>query len=259
MNDKNSNQYYRLPVLDGLEFLHAKNHKVSFPFHSHPTFNITLILDQTFSTKLSSSQLIQAPKGSIFITNPDEVHATICENKSGNSFYTFYIAPDVLKRLNHNKAVFFNDRTIYDAALFEALYFVAQNFDNRDFAFEQQLLPLLKRLVAHHSNEIPFLDKETQLLRKFIEEETFEKFSLEQTARKFGLDKYKFLRLFKYETGLTPNNFIILQRIEKSKKLLQSQNDLLDIALETGFYDATHFCRHFKKVTGISPSTFRNA
>ncbi|WP_309641406.1 AraC family transcriptional regulator [Flavobacterium sp.] len=258
MLDKNHNQYYRSPILDGLEFLHAKNHKISFPFHSHPTFNITLILDHPFATKLAD-RLMHAPKGSLFISNPDEVHATLCETQLGNSFYTFYVAPDVLKKLNNHKSVFFNDRTIYDADLFEALYFVAQNFGNSDFLLEQKLMPLLKRLVFHHSTAMPHLDSETQLFRKFIEEETFEKFSLDQTALKFGLDKYKFLRLFKNETGLTPNNFIIQQRIEKSKKLLQSQNDILDIALETGFYDATHFCKHFKKVTGISPGMFRNA
>ena len=82
---------------------------------------------------------------------------------------------------------------------------------------------------------------------------------MEKSAAMFGVDKYKFLRLFKAETGLTPNNYIILKRIEKCKELLKSQNDLLDIAIELGFYDATHLCKHFKKVIGISPFAYKNA
>ena len=93
----------------------------------------------------------------------------------------------------------------------------------------------------------------------FLEENDLEKFSLENTASKFGLDKYKFLRLFKQETGLTPNNYIILKRIEKCKELLQTQDDLLDIAIQTGFYDATHLCKYFKKITGITPLAYRYA
>ncbi len=258
MSDKNFNEYFKLPILDGLEFLHATKHKINFPFHFHATFNITLVVEQSFSTKFSD-KIIQAPTGSLFITNPDEVHATLCENKLGNTFYTFYIAADVLKKLNNNKAVFFNERTIYDLNLFQQFFYVAQNLNTLAFPFEDRMLPLLQQLVLYHSKEILFSNKQTQVFRNFIEEATFEKFSLEQTAQKFGLDKFKFLRLFKSETGLTPNNFIILQRIEKSKKLLESNEDLLAIAIETGFYDATHFCKHFKKVTGVSPNTYRKA
>ena len=55
------------------------------------------------------------------------------------------------------------------------------------------------------------------------------------TKNAMVLNKYKFLRLFKQETGLTPNNYIILKRVEKCKELLNTQDDLLDIAIETGF------------------------
>ena len=85
------------------------------------------------------------------------------------------------------------------------------------------------------------------------------KFSLEKTAKHFGLDKYKFLRLFKQETGLTPNSFVILKRIEKAKKLMTGNDDLLDIAISSGFYDAAHLCREFRKYTGVTPGTYRNA
>ncbi|MBI3138417.1 MAG: helix-turn-helix transcriptional regulator [Sphingobacteriales bacterium] len=258
MKLKTQNRYYKLAILDGLELLDAKQHTLSFPFHTHPTFNITLVLEQIFSTKLCD-RFLQAPVGTIVVTNPEEVHATICDNKIGSSFFTFYVSPDVLTELNGNKSVFFEDKIISDTTLFQELFILSQHFSTSGPGFENCLLKALRRLVTRHSVS-PFVPtKRSSHFQKLLEEETFEKFSLEYTASKFGLDKFKFLRLFKQETGLTPNNYIILKRIEKCKQLLKTQTDLLDIAIQTGFYDATHLCRHFKKITGITPLHYHKA
>jgi len=255
---KTKNNYYKLPILDGLELFEAKQHKLNFPFHAHKTFNITLVIEQPFSTKLSN-RFLQATAGSIVITNPDEVHATICDNKIGNSFFTFYVSPDVLKKLNNNKLVFFDSKIIFEESLFRKLYTLSQNNYIAEFNFEKELLSILKHLVLRYATDGFTAHQENKLFQKFLEEEAFEKFSLEKTAYRFGLNKYKFLRLFKQETGLTPNNYVILKRVEECKKLLQTQDDLLGIAIQTGFYDATHLCKHFKKITGITPLAYRNA
>jgi AraC-like DNA-binding protein len=254
----NKNSYHKLPILDGLELLDAKQHTLNFPFHTHNTFNITLVIEQIFSTKLSH-RFLQAPAGTIVITNPHEVHSTFCDNKTGSSFFTFYLSPGVLEDLNNKKPVFFEDKLITDKLLFQQLYYLSQNWYNPGFDLEKKLLLLLKQLVTKYASHITTIEKENKLFKVFLEEETLDKFSLEKSAKKFGLDKYKFLRLFKHQTGLTPNNYIILKRIEKCKELLQTQDDLLGIAIQTGFYDATHLCRHFKKITGITPLAYHKA
>lgn len=252
----NRNTYHKLSILDGLELLDARQHRSSFPFHIHDTFNITLVLEQPFHTRLTDRRL-SAPRGTIFITNPNEVHATICDQKGGNSFFTFYIPPPVFIAANQGKEVFFEDKVIYDDILFHELLLISQAFDT--VHAEKKLLAVVQQLVKRYATPDHFSTGTTSLFRRFMEEDVSGKFSLEQTAAKFGLDKYKFLRLFKQQTGLTPNNFLILKRIEKSKELLQSHDNLLDIALESGFYDATHFGKHFKKITGITPLAYRNA
>lgn len=255
---KNQNTFYKLPLLDGLEVLDAKHHTHTFPFHTHNTFNITLTLKQTFDTRLYN-RLFQAPAGMIVVTNPDEVHSTICDTKTGSSFFTFYVSPDVLTVLNNRRPLFFEKKIINDALLFQQLFNASQQFAASVPGTEKVLLQALKGLVKNHAAGSFTPHKINTNFQRFLEEEPFQKFSLEQAARRFGLDKFKFLRLFKDETGLTPNNYIILKRIEKSKQLLQTSADLLDIALETGFYDATHLCKYFKKITGITPLAYRNA
>jgi AraC-like DNA-binding protein len=255
---KDINTYYKLPILDGLELLNAKKHTLNFPFHTHDTFNIALILDQTFYTKLND-KFLQAPIGTLSITNPYEVHATPCEQKIGNSFFTFYISPEVLKMINKNEPVFFEDKIIYDVQLFKQLYFLSQNFLDSTINVEKKLIEALKILVKNYAKTQIFKNKEINLISRFLDDQLFDKFSLDYSAKNFGMDKYKFLRLFKQETGLTPNNYVILKRIEKSKELLKTNVDLLDIAVETGFYDAAHLCKKFKEFTGVTPLEYKRA
>ena len=258
MKTASNNSYHKLPILDGLELLDAKHHTQDFPFHTHNTFNITLVLDQVFTTKLSD-RLLRASTGAIVITNPDEVHATICDNKLGSSFFTFYVSPEVVKYLNKRNPVTFYNKVIHDNVMFQELHDLSRMFYHSQNDMEEKLTLALEHLIKRHANDSSAPDNKRRLFHSFLEENELDKFSLEGTASKFGLDKFKFLRLFKQETGLTPNNYIILKRIEKCKELLKTQDDLLDIAIQTGFYDATHLCKYFKKITGITPLAYRNA
>ena len=98
-------------------------------------------------------------------------------------------------------------------------------------------------------------------LKQFIKEviTKTEDFSLHSIAAKYGINKYKFIRLFKQETGLSPKQFFLLKRIEKSKKMLRSGYPIFDVAIECGFYDSPHFYKYFKQYTGVSPLVFQSA
>lgn len=255
----NVSEYFQLPILDGIELLNAKSHTLDFPFHTHDTFNIALILDNTFNTKLSS-KFLKAPKGTLSITNPDEVHATPCDTELGNSFFTFYISPDVFKKLNKNIAVFFEDKIIFDEFLFKEFFELSTSFLNYTPQYEKRLYKTLELLISKYASIKPFQYKTTQLFQDYIQSVSFtEEFSLEKTAHQFGLNKFKFLRLFKQETGLTPNNYILLQRVENSKKMLKQGKPIFNTAIDNGFYDNSHFNRNFKKFTGVTPSEYQSA
>lgn len=257
MNKKDLSEYKKLNIFDGTEILFAKNHTIDFPDHKHDTFNIALVLDQTFNARLDS-KFLQAPTGTLCITNPDEIHATPCDKNIGNSFITFYIVPEVLTQINNGADVFFKDKVIYNPMLFSSLYLLSQNTENISIDFEKELTKALSTLVREYATEIKFKHKETKLFEDFLQEEAFEKFSLEKTATKFGVDKFKFLRLFKQETGLTPNSYVILKRINKAKQMLAENEDLSEVAYSSGFYDVAHFNREFKRYIGVTPGTYKN-
>ncbi|WP_238322920.1 AraC family transcriptional regulator [Gorillibacterium massiliense] len=63
---------------------------------------------------------------------------------------------------------------------------------------------------------------------------------------------------FKKETGQTINEYIIEFRISKAKELLSDrQHKLYEVAAQVGIMDANYFAKTFKKVTGMTPSEFK--
>ncbi|TDS14687.1 AraC family transcriptional regulator [Sphingobacterium paludis] len=245
-------------MLDGMEILYAQHHRLDFPDHTHDTFNIALILNQTFSVKLPG-KVLRAPIGNLCITNPQEVHATPCEQIMGNTFTTFYVAPDVLKSMNGEADVFFEEKVIYDEALFLEFLSLSRKPSDTAAQYERRMLNCLAVLVQKYAVPSTFKSSDLRLFHEFLDEHRQQSFSLADTAKKFGMDSFKFLRLFKQETGLTPNRYVIQKRIEAAKDLLLHADDLLEVAVSTGFYDVPHLTREFKKIVGVSPGVYRNS
>jgi AraC family transcriptional regulator len=83
--------------------------------------------------------------------------------------------------------------------------------------------------------------------------------SLQKMSEVAELSKYHFIRQFRHSTGLSPHQYVKQQRIEKAKQLLkQEERSIIEIALECGFSNHSHFSKTFRKVTNITPRQFRN-
>jgi AraC family transcriptional regulator len=72
------------------------------------------------------------------------------------------------------------------------------------------------------------------------------------------LSQSHFCRAFKASTGLAPYQWQLQARIERAKTmLLVSTGSLEDVAQATGFADAVHFGRTFRKLVGATPAAWR--
>ena len=81
---------------------------------------------------------------------------------------------------------------------------------------------------------------------------------LEDVAKQFGMSKFYFLRLFKDFTGMTPYRYMIIERVNMAKKLLQTTNmKISEISLMVGFADEGNFIRTFKSISGMTPKMYR--
>ena len=82
--------------------------------------------------------------------------------------------------------------------------------------------------------------------------------SLPEMAREAGMSPYHFSRQFRLATGETPYRYALIKRIERAKeRLREHDNDILEVAIDCGFKDASHFSRAFKSIVGFSPREYR--
>ncbi|MEH6308360.1 AraC family transcriptional regulator [Olivibacter sp. CPCC 100613] len=82
----------------------------------------------------------------------------------------------------------------------------------------------------------------------------FSSFLQEQLA----IDYNYLSTLFSQTEGLTIEQFIILQRIERAKELLvYNELTLSEIAYKLGYSSVQHLSTQFKKTTGLTPSHFK--
>lgn len=87
----------------------------------------------------------------------------------------------------------------------------------------------------------------------------FAEIALRQLIEDAGLGRRRVERLFKQQVGLSPNRLKMLQRIKTARYLIKNQPDslLVDIALQTGFFDQAHFSHQFRRVTGYTPGEYQ--
>jgi transcriptional regulator GlxA family with amidase domain len=96
-------------------------------------------------------------------------------------------------------------------------------------------------------------------VQRYLSSVRDQKLNLEELAQRFSLDKYQLIRHFKRQVGLTPNCYLTLLRIEEAKYLLTQGHALVEVALETGFYDQSHFARYFRTHTGVTPRDYQKS
>ena len=75
-----------------------------------------------------------------------------------------------------------------------------------------------------------------------------------------GRSEAHFSRAFKRTIGESPHAFVLRCRLELAATyMLQTDASLSDIALQCGFTDQPHLCKHFRQSTGQTPAAWRRA
>ena len=78
-------------------------------------------------------------------------------------------------------------------------------------------------------------------------------------SRKMGYDYTYLANTFSEVKGITIQQFIIINKIEKAKELiLYDELNLTEISYKLGYSSVAHLSNQFKKITGLTPSFFKN-
>ncbi len=79
-------------------------------------------------------------------------------------------------------------------------------------------------------------------------------------SRLAEMSQSHFSKMFKLSTGLAPHQFVLQERINRSKELLrQDDAKIVDVALEVGFENQAHFTTVFGNLVGMTPRQFQRS
>ncbi len=94
-------------------------------------------------------------------------------------------------------------------------------------------------------------------VKSYIDNNYHNDLNLDVLSRFCFVSKYHLLRLFKKYYGLTPRQYLIDKRIEKSKQLLTKGTSITETCFAVGFESLGSFSTLFKSKTGMSPALFK--
>jgi len=96
------------------------------------------------------------------------------------------------------------------------------------------------------------------IAKSYIDANFHRDISLEEVSRATGLSPQYFSRFFKEETGENFIDYLTRVRITEAKRLLKDQKlSIKEVSYQVGYNDPNYFSKIFKKVTGLSPSGFK--
>jgi len=148
---------------------------------------------------------------------------------------------------------------IFENGVNNCLDYIESNENNlsqlRLTGFAYEVLSAFEQPEAYSNQkkEDLYISKSVQ----YIEHNIHKKIFVSDVAKYIGLEHSYFYRIFKRKMGISPEKYLIQQRIEKSKKYIQAGVAYKNIPPLVGINDIYYFFRTFKSVTGMSPSEYK--
>jgi len=240
-----------------------------FPNHFHDYYVIGFIESGERSLSCKNREYIVKP-GDLLLFNPRDSHTceqTIstpldyrCINVSSETMgkvtfeitgkeYLPYFAPTVIF---HSEL----------ASLLRELHIIIME-EERDFRKEEIFFFLLEQLIEEFSEEViepsgAEENRETKIICNFLGKNYMKNITLDELSGLTGLSKYYLLRSFTKQKGISPYRYLETIRIDRAKKLLEKGVLPIEVALQTGFADQSHFSNFFKKFIGLTPKQYMN-
>ncbi|RYG86719.1 MAG: AraC family transcriptional regulator, partial [Alphaproteobacteria bacterium] len=94
--------------------------------------------------------------------------------------------------------------------------------------------------------------------RRYVENHLTAPIGVPDLAKAKNMERSRYSHYFRAVTGETPARFMTQVRLEAAARRLAETDATLDtIAAETGFADANHLCKVFRRHYHLSPGIYR--
>ena len=143
---------------------------------------------------------------------------------------------------------------------------IQNNPANSRFYAESLSVALAAHLIENYSTlGSPLSEKDgslaitkVQTAKDYINDFLFGPLSLETIAQTVDISQYHFCRLFRQVTGMSPWQYVIQQRIDTAKRLLDNpKSSIAEVSRTLGFSTQGQFTNFFRRHSGMSPTAYR--
>lgn len=246
---------------DGFRFTEkAYPNHLQIPKHSHELSHFCFVLSGNYQEQIERKVDERTPTALVYYP-PDVSHAEK-HNSNGKHFLVEIDSSNLEKvrdygaKLNEPLLMTNNDSIWLATKMY-------REFSERDsfseLALESLTIELLifasrQNLKTRERKRPLWLEKVLEILHSNFQEPN----CLNDLADFVGVHPTHLARVFRQIEHCTIGDYIRKVRIENARqRIIRSKETLVEIALNTGFSDQTHFTRSFRNVTGMTPTEFR--
>lgn len=180
--------------------------------------------------------------------------------QTGQILYRAPRAADLVKVMSKVKALSGGA----DSALLQGAYAESRVVSKTQYDSILRLLAIFAQHLSALSNQLLVQGEKSESpamtrAREFIAENYAEELTLGAVAQKVNMSAFYFCKSFRKSTGLTFTDYLARVRVEKIKGLLLDPHKRVsEAAYEVGFQSLSQFNRVFHRVTGESPTAYRD-
>jgi AraC-like DNA-binding protein len=254
-------------LLPGVTFVNNSYSYHSFKPHFHNHY-VIMIIDDGINEGVCEKRKYQVTSSDILFINPGEIHTGNSYQGKHLQYSAFYIDVEFFtKHLLADASCsppVFTTLLETDTELVRGIKELVQctRLEANPLEIEEKNVKVFWKLMNYtqsQKQETPRNVSKTtvQKVKCFIKDQYDQQFSLTTMANDVGLSPFHLVRSFKQAVGITPFQFLRNYRVEKAKQELLKKKSITEVAIEVGFYDQSHFHRHFKLVTGLTPREFQ--
>ena len=265
----NETKFWRVHGLRNLELMSSSRQVRSLPRRILERFDISIIERGAARIKYRGNTYL-ASRGDVVVINPGEAYSMQPVKEDGWAFRAFYptandvadAASDAMAR--RIPAPAFSRPVLEDRYLAELISQLHRFLERPDLALARQSYSIWAagQLVTRHADggaqlrKLTRADDAVQRVRDYIHDNFSRNLTLDELAQVATLSPFHLVHLFSKQMGLPPHAYLNQVRVNRARDLLVQGRPVADVAQETGFVDQSHFHRHFKRLTGITPGQF---
>lgn len=222
-----------------------------------------IVNDQIFKLKKGDCFLLPKNIATQYWGNPDDPWHYLWIGLSGTKINEY------LKRseLGHNYIVHNTPGSNFVSSMHEIVTLVENNGAdqlpaNYDLLLNSHIYQMLYQLAFEHPHKITetLSIKEAYIYNAIqqIQSNYQQQLTIESLAATLNINRSYLHRIFKQVLNISPQQYLIRIRLEKSQQLLvETNHSIKEIAYSVGYHDALNFSKLFSTHFNMSPSEYR--